>query len=107
MSPDADDSIIADFLGSPEARLDRVERMLEGLDLEADAQAIATIGVGPLETLFHQGHEERLWARIEHLARTDLNFRRALAATWAYGSPRFEDRRRLLQNLGEAADGSS
>jgi hypothetical protein len=96
-----DDSMVGDFLGTPEARLERVERKLEPLDLATDRDAIKTIGVGPLETLFHQGHEDRLWVRIEHLARTDPRFRHALASTWAAGSTRFDDRQRLLRDLGE------
>lgn len=60
------------------------------------------IGVGPLEVLFHQGHEDLLWPDIERLARSDPRFCRALASTWAYASPRYEDRQALLNELGES-----
>ena len=92
-----------DFLGSPETRLNRIEHLLVDLDLELDAHEIAMIGVGPLEVLFHQGHEDLLWPEIERLARSDPRFRRALASTWAYDSPRYDDRQALLRELGESA----
>ena len=89
----------ADFLGDPEARLKRVESLLQDLNLDEDAEEIGRIGVGPLEVLFHQGHEDRLWPEIERLARSEPRFRRALASTWAYESSRYDDRQALLSEL--------
>jgi hypothetical protein len=45
-----------------------------------DFDLIAEVGVGPLESLFLQGHEDALWPRVEQLAREDERFRRALAS---------------------------
>ena len=96
-----DDGIVGDFLGSAEDRLTRVERKLAPLVDGQDDDEIMMIGIGPLETLFHQGHEDLLWPRIERLARSDEKFRRALKACWAFESPRFDDRRRLLEELAK------
>jgi hypothetical protein len=62
---------------------------------------VMMIGIGPLETLLHQGHGELLWPQMEKLARDDPLFRRALASAWAYDSPEYERRRQLLVELGE------
>src|SRR4051812_22230808 len=59
------------------------------------------IGTGDLENLLRQ-HESELWPEIEQLARDNDRFRRALACAWAYDSPMFERRERLLQDLGES-----
>ena len=84
----------------PEVALDHVVWMLQATP-ESDAERINAIGCGPLETLFHKGYEDRLWQSIERLAREDVRFRRALASAWAYQSPRYADRRALLEQLGE------
>ena len=73
----------------------------------ADNDFVEMMGIGPLEALLHGGHGDALWPRIEHLARHDLLFRRALRAVWAYDSPEFERRERLLTELdadGRGAD---
>jgi hypothetical protein len=66
-----------------------------------DDQAIMMLAVGPLEPFFHQGHEEDLWPEVERLAREEPVFRRALRQCWAYESPMFVRRERLLEELGE------
>lgn len=88
-------------MASPEDRLTAIEQELARLDAWADDHEIVMIGVGPLEDLLGRGGEDLLWPRIEALARSDLKFRRALASCWAYSSPRYEDRYRLLDELGE------
>ncbi len=60
-------------------------------------------GCGPLESLL-MVQEDQLWSEIEHLARTDRRFRRALASVWAYRSPRYEQRSALLAELGEVRE---
>lgn len=62
--------MMGDFLGSPSGWLTRIEALLEPLDWWADWDEIVMIGVGPLETLCLQGHEDALWPRIEELARS-------------------------------------
>jgi hypothetical protein len=69
--------------------------------VDPDPELIEHSGSGPLESLFHGGHEEELWPRIEQLAREDERFRRALSAVWAYDSPMFDQREALLEELGE------
>lgn len=66
-----------------------------------DDQALVILAVGPLESFFHQGHEEELWPEVERLAREDPVFRRALRHCWAFESPMFERRERLLVELAE------
>jgi hypothetical protein len=66
-----------------------------------DADFVSMMGVGPLESLFHQGHGEALWPEVERLARTDPLFRRALRSVWAYDSPEFDRREALLAELPE------
>ena len=46
--------------------------------------------------------EDELWPQIERLARGDVRFRRALSHVWAYESPEFDRRERLLEELGES-----
>ncbi|MCU1451989.1 MAG: hypothetical protein JWN46_135 [Acidimicrobiales bacterium] len=89
------------LVGSPDEQLDYIVGMLGDCHLVDDANRIDRLGAGPLETLMLFGHEDELWDRIEHLARTDPKFRRALASVWGYRSPRFDDRARLLEELGE------
>jgi hypothetical protein len=67
-----------------------------------DDQALTMLAVGPMESFFHQGHEEELWPEVERLAREEPVFRRALRQCWAYESPMFDRRERLLEELGEA-----
>jgi hypothetical protein len=85
---------------TPEVALDHVVMMLHSTG-EDDPRRVGRIGCGPLENLFHKGYEDGLWSRIEQLARDDPLFRRALASAWAYRSPRYADRRALLEELGE------
>lgn len=59
------------------------------------------MGVGPLESLLHQGHGELLWPELERLARADPLFRRARRSTWAYDSPEYDRREALLAELPE------
>jgi hypothetical protein len=59
------------------------------------------VGCGPLESLLHQGHGDLLWPEIERLARSDELFRRALENVWAYDSPEYERRERLLAELSD------
>jgi hypothetical protein len=66
-----------------------------------DFDLITRIGVGPLETLFHQGFEQALWPEVERLAREDERFRRALGTVWGFSSPMFGQREALLRELGE------
>ena len=85
---------------SPDETLDAIITALHSTP-EPDFDLIMEVGSGPLEALFHQGHEAPLWTRIERLARNDLRFRRALSVSWAYDSPMLERRDALLDELGE------
>jgi hypothetical protein len=85
---------------SPDDVLDEIVSIIHST-AEPDFDLIAEVGVGPLEQLFHEGHEEHLWPRLEQLARDDSWFRRALGAVWAFSSPCFAERERLLAELGE------
>jgi hypothetical protein len=64
-----------------------------------DDEYISRMGFGPIESLLHQGHGDALWPHMEHLARTDPLFRRALRSTWAYDSPEYDRREALLDEL--------
>ena len=85
---------------SPDRALDAILATLHSTP-EPDFDLIMELGSGPLEALFHQGHEAPLWTRIERLARNDLRFRRALSVAWAFESPMFARRDALLDELGE------
>lgn len=78
--------------------------IVERLHAAEDEDLFAAIAVGPLESLFHQGHEEALWPEIERLARQDPVFRKALAQCWAYSSPMYDRRADLLIELGASDD---
>lgn len=67
---------------------------------EPNADLSSEIGCGDLEELI-RSNGVRLWPRIERLARANVRFRRALRSVWAYDSPEFERRERLLEELGE------
>jgi hypothetical protein len=82
----------------PHATLAQVVEELHG-DLDADG--VMMVGVGPLESLLHQGHGEELWPELARLIRTDKIFRQALRATWAYSSPEYERREALLAAFAE------
>ena len=84
---------------APEAALDELVSVLHSTT-EPDPELIMDVGCGVLESLLFT-HEEELWPTLERLAREDVRFRRALAAVWAYGSPAYERRHALLQELGE------
>jgi hypothetical protein len=66
-----------------------------------DAEYIERVGVGPLESLFHQGYGEELWPEVERLARSDVLFRRALNQVWAYSSAEYARRQALLQEFAD------
>jgi hypothetical protein len=68
--------------------------------LEPDLDLIGSVGAGALETLI-RNHGGELWLEIERLARRNIRFRRALRSVWAYDSPEYERRSRLLGELGE------
>lgn len=85
------------------ATLDELRALVERLNstTEPDPDLIGEIGAGELENLV-RAHGEQLWPEIERIARSDIRFRRALASVWAYDSPEYERRTRLLEELGEA-----
>ena len=68
---------------------------------EPDPELCLEVGSGSLEALLAK-HERKLWPEIEGLARTDVRFRRALSAVWAYDSPEYKRRTALLAELGES-----
>lgn len=67
---------------------------------EPDAELAGQIGAGELEDLVRAAGVQ-LWPQIEELARKNIRFRRALSAVWAYDSPEYDRRTRLLEELGE------
>ena len=71
--------------------------------MEPDPELILEVGCGDLETLLRDD-EERLWSDVERSARSDVRFRRALAAVWAYDSPMYERRMALLLELRERVE---
>jgi len=100
-SADSERFLIDLFLqrASPRQLLGRlVERLHE--TPEPDPERCLDVGCGDLETLLRD-HETELWPEVEGLARSDIRFRRALAAVWAYDSERYEARTALLDELGE------
>lgn len=83
---------------SPEKHLAwHVARLRASTDPDA---AALELGCGELEGLLDD-HEAELWPEIERLARTDPVFRRALQCAWAYDSPMFDQREKLLEEVGE------
>lgn len=83
----------------PAELLAEVVAMLDSTP-EPDVELIAYVGVGALEEIVRQ-HGMELWEEIESLARENVRFRRAMRSVWAYDSPEFERRIRLLGELGE------
>jgi hypothetical protein len=90
------EAIVAD---DPSATLAEIVGLLHAHAFDDDF--VSMMGVGPIESLLHQGHGEALWPQMEHLVRTDAVFRRALRSAWAYESPEFERRKALLDELAE------
>jgi hypothetical protein len=84
---------------TPEERLGELVELLHAAD-EPDFDLIGEVGCGELENLV-RAHGEQLWPVLERLARADPIFRRALRSVWAYDSPEFERRDKLLRELGE------
>jgi hypothetical protein len=83
----------------PEEELhELVERLHSSPELDFDL--ILDIGCGDLENLISD-HGENLWPEVEHLARSDRIFQRALRFVWAYDSPEFARRKELLGERGE------
>lgn len=92
---------------TPAKTLRAIVAELNSVD-DPDDTFVEMIGVGPLETLLHRGHETALWDEIERLARTDPRFRQALAHVQATTSPELGRRRRLLEELDDGgADGEA
>ena len=81
---------------TPQVWLEEIVRSLHALETPRD---VSKMGAGELEDLL-QDYEDQLWPEVVRLAENDTTFRHALAAVWAYQSPRFPDRVALLTGLG-------